>query len=147
MPFFAVAQLDLDVPPEVAFDTLADYPTWKDWMPRSFVVASPADTPHHLGKRFAIKVAGLPFASSIQVTAMERPRVLAWSGGMRGVLRGHHEFRFESNGKGGTTVHSREKWSGVLAPLLRPGLKPAAEKIGREQLAGLAAACRAKGSR
>jgi hypothetical protein len=142
MPFFAEALIEMDVPPEVAFDRLADHATWKDWMPRSFVVASPAETPLHLGKRLAVKVARLPFASSIEVTALERPRVVAWCGGMPGVLRGRHEFRFESNGKGGTTVRSREEWSGVIARLVRPALKAAAERIGRQQLEGLAAACR-----
>jgi hypothetical protein len=143
MSFVAEAWIEIDVPPEVAFDKLADYPTWKDWMPRSFAVASPADAPHAMGKRFAVRIAGLPFASSIVVTALDRPRAIAWAGGVRGVLRGDHEFRFSGDGKGGTKVHSYETWSGMLAPLLRPVLKSAAERVGREQLAGLAAACRA----
>jgi hypothetical protein len=146
MPYLAEARIEIDVAPEVAFDTLADHRAWRDWMPRSFVVASPADTPHHLGKRFAIRVAGLPVPSWIEITTFERPRTLAWSGGPRGLLHGHHEFRLTSNGKGGTLVHSCETWSGVLARLLRPLVKPAAERIGGEQLAGLASACRrAKG--
>jgi uncharacterized protein YndB with AHSA1/START domain len=143
MAFVAEAWIDIDVPPEVAFDALADHSRWKEWMPRSFAVASRADSPHHLGKRFAMKVAGMPVASSIEVTALDRPRTLTWSGGQRGVLRGEHEFRFASDGKGGTRVHSHETWSGALAPLLRPFVKRAAEKIGREQLEGLARACAA----
>ena len=144
MPFLAEARVDIDAPPEVVFDTLADHPSWKDWMPRSFVVASPATGPHYVGNRFTVRVAGLPFPSSIKIVAFDKPRMLAWAGGARGVLHGHHEFRLSSNGKGGTTVVSSERWSGIVARLVRPVLKAAAERVGREQLDGLTRGCRSR---
>jgi hypothetical protein len=144
MPFVAEAHIDIDAAPEVVFDTLLDPPTWKDWMPRSFQVASPADGPHRPGKRFRMRVARAPFASTIELTIADRPREVAWCGGVRGVLHADHRFRFSADGRGGTHVHSHETWSGALAAVLRPILKRGAERVGREQLAGLASACRAK---
>jgi hypothetical protein len=144
MPFVTEAHIDIDVAPELAFDTLLDHPTWKDWMPPSFRVASPADGPHRLGHRFRVRVAGAPFASSIELTIADRPHEIAWCGGVRGVLHADHRFRFSGDGKGGTHVHSHETWSGALARFLRPVLARAAERVGREQLAGLATACRAR---
>lgn len=144
MSFVAEARIEIDASPEVVFEKLADHRTWMDWMPPSFTPAVRAEVPHYVGKRFGVKIAGLPVASTIQITSLERPRLIAWTGGMRGLLRGHHEFHIASDGKGGTVVRSVETWSGVLAPVLRPMLKPAAERIGSEQLAGLVAACRAR---
>jgi hypothetical protein len=138
MPFVAEAFLSLDVSPEVAFDTLADHPSWKDWMPRSFAPISKADGPLRAGTKIKMRVAGAP--ATIEVTIVERAKEIQWCGGVRGLLRAEHSFHFESDGKGGTKVHSHEIWRGALAPLLRIFVKPRAEKIGSEQLAGLASA-------
>jgi uncharacterized protein YndB with AHSA1/START domain len=146
MSFIAEASIDLDVPPETAFDVLLDHPRWPEWMPRSFEVASPADSPLHVGKRFRIRIARAPFASPLEVTVVNRPSEITWCGGRRGILYAEHRFLFSADGKGGTRVHSRETWSGPLAPLVRPILQPGAERVGRQQLAGLAAASRARKS-
>jgi hypothetical protein len=144
MSFLAEARIEIDVPPETAFDVLLDHPRWPEWMPRSFEVASLGDSPLRLGQRFPIRIARAPFASTLEVTVVNRPSEIAWCGGRRGVLYGEHRFLFSANGKGGTQVHSHETWSGALAPLLRPILLPGAERVGRQQLAGLAAGCRAR---
>ena len=141
MAFVAEAFLSLDVPPEVAFDALADHPSWAGWMPRSFIPVSRADGPLRAGKKLRMKIAGAPVASTIVVTVVERAREITWCGGVRGLLRAEHRFLFESDGKGGTKIHSHETWRGALAPLLKHVVKPAAERVGSEQLAGLAAAC------
>jgi hypothetical protein len=143
MSFIAEARIDIDVPPETAFDVLLQHPKWPDWMPRSFEVPSPADSPLHVGKRFRVRIARAPFASTIEVTVVNRPGEITWCGGRRGLLYAEHRFLFSSDGNGGTRVHSHETWSGALAPLLRPLLQPGAERVGSQQLAGLAAACRA----
>lgn len=138
--FVAEAFLSLDVPPEVAFDALADHPSWKDWMPRSFKPVSKADGPLRPGKRLKMKIVGAP--ATIEVTVVERAKEITWCGGVRGLLRAEHRFLFESDGKGGTKVHSHETWRGALAPIVRRFIKPRAEKIGSQQLAGLASAVR-----
>jgi hypothetical protein len=141
MSFVAEARIHIDVSPEVAFDKLLDFPTWKDWMPRSFAPASPASGPHQVGHRFHVRIAHAPVASPIEITVADRPREITWCGGRRGVLFGEHHFYFSDDGRGGTEVRSSETWSGLLAPVLRPLLQRAAERVGRQQLRGLAKAC------
>lgn len=138
--FIAEAFVSLDVPPEVAFDRLADHPSWNEWMPRSFRPLSKATSPLREGERIKMRITGLP--ATIEVTRVDRAKEIQWCGGVRGLLRAEHSFHFESDGKGGTKIHSHETWKGALAPLVRPFIKPRAEKIGSEQLAGLAKACK-----
>lgn len=144
MAFRAEAELTLPVSPEAAFDALADYPSWKRWMPRSFVPVSTHDGPLRKGDRIRVKVGGAPVASTLEVTAASRAAEIIWCGGARGLLYAEHRFSFEAR-DGGTRVRSVETWRGALAPLLRFVVKPAAERVGRQQLAGLARAVSREG--
>jgi hypothetical protein len=143
MSFIAEASITLPVSPEVAFDALRDHPSWKAWMPRSFVPASKLGRPLEEGDVIRVRVAGAPFASKIAVVVVERAREITWAGGIRGVLHGRHRFLFEPH-EGGTRVRSAETWSGVLATLTRPALSRAASKVGAQQLRGLEAHCMSK---
>jgi hypothetical protein len=87
-----------------------------------------------------VKLFGSPVPVSIRVVVVDRARELTWGGGVRGVLRGKHRFLFEPRGESSVEVRSVETWSGAISPLLRRVLLPLAERIGREQLAGLAKA-------
>ena len=136
----AEASVSLECSPEVAFDALADHPSWNDWMPGSFKSLSKADGPLRPGRKIKMRIVGAP--ATIEVTVCERAKEITWCGGVRGLLRAEHRFLFESDGKGGTKVHSCETWKGALAPIVRPFIKPRAEKIGSQQLAGLARAVR-----
>jgi hypothetical protein len=138
MSFVAEASRTLGVPPEVAFDRLADHPSWKEWMPRSFTPLSPARGALRVGDRLRMRIARAPFPAVIEVTVVERAKEIAWRGGVAGVLHAEHRFLFESDGKGGTRVRSVETWRGALAAVLRRFVRPVAERIGAEQLDGLA---------
>ena len=142
MFFVAEAELTIDAPPQRIFDRLADFASWPDWMPRSFVPVVRAGEPSslRLGDRFRVKVGGSRFASTLRITMMERPREIAWRGGLRGVLWAEHRFVLEPDGDRRTRVRSIETWRGALAGLMRRIVKPLAEKIGGQQLAGLAKA-------
>jgi hypothetical protein len=74
---------------------------------------------------------------SIRVVVVDRARELTWGGGVPGVLTGSHRFLFEPRGESSVEVRSIETWSGMMSPVLRRHLLPLAERIGREQLAGL----------
>lgn len=138
MSFVAKGTRRLPVTPEVAFDRLADLGSWPSWMPSSFRPSGrPAGT-LRLGQKFFVKIAGVPIASRLEVTEVRRPKELAWSGGVPGVLWANHQFFFEADGAGSTVVVSHETWSGLLAPFVRRVVKPQAERIGGQQLEALA---------
>ena len=68
---------------------------------------------------------------------VDRPRELTWGGGVRGLLRGEHRFLFEPKGDSSVEVRSVETWSGAIVSLVRRVLVPAAERVGKDQLAAL----------
>lgn len=136
MPYTIELSIDLEVTPEVAFDTLCDHDSWPSWMPSaSFRPVGQSMGLLHVGGEFRISIERMP-ASSARVTVVDRAREISWSGGFKGVLWADHAFFFEPLGKG-TRVRSVETWSGVIAPLLKPLLKPGAHRVGKAQLAGL----------
>jgi hypothetical protein len=138
MSFVAKGTRRLPVSPEVAFDRLADLGSWSSWMPSSFRPVGRAAGTLRLGLRFKVKIAGVPVASPIEVTEVRRPKELAWSGGLPGVLWANHQFFFEADGPDATTVVSHETWSGLLAPFVQRILQPRAERVGGQQLEALA---------
>jgi hypothetical protein len=140
MSFIAEASIILSVSPEIAFDALRDHPSWKKWMPRSFVPTSDLGRPLEEGDVIRVRVAGAPFASKIRVVVIDRAREITWAGGIRGVLHGRHRFLFEPHERG-TRVTSAETWSGAVAAITRPALSRAASKVGLQQLRGLERAC------
>ena len=142
MSFLAQAELTIDAPPQRVFDRLADFATWSSWMPKSFVpvVRGGTPSPLRLGDRIRVKVGGAPFASTLKLSALESPREIAWKGGLRGVLWAEHRFVLEADGDRRTRVRSIETWHGALAGVAKRIVKPLAEKIGKEQLSGLARA-------
>jgi hypothetical protein len=138
MSFVAAAERTIEAPPQRVFDRLADFSTWASWMPRSFVpVMRGARSPLRLGDRVRVKIGGAPVASTLKISVHDRPRELAWRGGVRGVLWAEHRFVFEADGDHRTRVRSIETWHGALAGVLRRIIEPTAVRIGGQQLAGL----------
>jgi hypothetical protein len=139
MSFIAQASRRVAAPPEALFDKLADFSSWFDWMPKTF---RPTAGPRRVLRerdRMRIRIDGAPISSPIRVSVVDRPREVAWTGGVRGILWAEHRFLFTAADDGGTEARSVETWSGVMAPVLRPIVKRVAERIGREQLEALAA--------
>jgi len=145
MVFIAQAERALDVSPEVAFDRLANHASWFEWMPASFRPVGRSKGPLRKGDSIRVRIAGMPMAAKLFVSVTRRPEgkdgapsgEITWTGGIPGVLFAEHRFLFEPR-EGGTRVRSVETWRVALAPLLRGAIKSQAEKIGSEQLAGLA---------
>jgi len=137
--FLAEGSRVIPVSPEIAFDKLADFSSWKDWMPRSFRPSRgrARTTTLREGDRVRVRIAGAPVASSIEIATVDRPREISWRGGPRGVLHAHHRFLFEPHAEG-TLVRSVESWEGPLAAIFRFLIRPGAERIGGQQLAALA---------
>lgn len=141
MPFLAEASLEIAVAPDVAFDKLLDFSTWASWMPPSFrpVSAARQSGPLRVGERISVRIGRSPFPSPLTVSIVDRPRTIAWRGGVGKLLFAEHVFRFEAKGDA-TVVRSQELWDGRIAPALRPVVKRLAERVGREQLEALARA-------
>jgi hypothetical protein len=136
MSFVAEASIVLDVPPEVAFDKLADHASWHAWMPATFRPQGRSRGNLKKGDKLSVRIARMPFASPIKVYVVDRPGEITWGGRVPGVIGARHRFLFEAEGKG-TRVRSVETWEGPLDRVLRRVIKPLAEKIGGEQLAAL----------
>jgi len=139
MSFLAEASRIVAASPQAAFDRLADHASWKDWMPPGFRPVGPSVGVLRPGARLLVRIAGAPIATPIEVTVVEPGVEIAWRGG-NGLLRGNHRFLFERAEADRTRVRSVETWDGLFAALAQPFVKPVAERVGREQLAGLARA-------
>lgn len=139
MSFLAEASIEVPVPPEEAFDALADHASWPSWMPATFAPVGPSPGTLRAGDRILVKIARSPFASPIHILRVDRPREIAWGGGAPGISA-EHRFLFEPSGNGGTRILSVELWTGLLAPILKPIVKRVAERVGAEQLRGIAKA-------
>src|SRR4051812_4330621 len=107
MPLVAEASLDLEVSPTVAFDTLTDHSLWPTWMPRSFLPVGASPGVLAVGQTVAVRISGMPVASTLHIDHVDRPTQVGWSGGVRGLMFGDHRFIFEANGVG-TRVRSVE---------------------------------------
>jgi Polyketide cyclase / dehydrase and lipid transport len=145
LPYTVTEHLDVDVSPAVAFDTLTDHDSWPEWMPSSFLPVGPSLGTLRVGLIPRVRINGLPFATPIEVTVVDRPREITWTGGSAS-LRAVHTFLFAARDNG-TRVTSTETWSGWLAWLLMPALRPGAGRVARTQLAGIKKGAMARASK
>jgi hypothetical protein len=139
--FVAAAErvCDAGVDADEAFGRLRDFPGWAAWMPESFRPVSGPNRALVVGDQVVVRIAGARFPTKLDVVevtadAVRGARAIAWTGGVRGVLSAVHRFVFDGDAR---CVRSVETWTGALAPVARPIVRPIAERIGREQLTGL----------
>jgi hypothetical protein len=139
MPYVVRASRKLNVSARVAFDRLADFDAWSEWMPASF---RPVGKVGRLseGKFFRVKISGMPVASKCEVSVFKDAEEITWRGGVKSLLLAEHRFLFVRSGDDEVEVQSVEAWHGALARLLKFGIAPAADRIGNQQLDALAAA-------
>lgn len=123
MAFVAQASRTLNVKPEIAFDKLADFSSWAEWMPPSFRPISKKESALRVGDRVRVKISGAPAPATLEVTVVDRAREITWCGGPSGILRAEHRFLFEPHGDG-TRVRSVETWRGALSPICASSFNP-----------------------
>lgn len=145
MSFTVTEQLEVEVDAEIAFDTLADHGSWREWMPGSFRPVGESLGTLEVGAAPRVRIEGLPFATPLPVVVFDRPREITWEGGPSW-LHGRHTFLFEATASG-VRITSRETWSGPIAALLEPILRRGAARVGRAQLAGIRKGALARPSR
>ena len=130
MSFVARAEIVIEAPVERVFDRLTDLAAWPSWMPGSFVpVFRGKPAPLALGTRFRVRIVGAPVPAALRISLLERPRQIAWTGGVPALLRAEHRFTLEAEGPARTRVRSVETWTGALAlvSLTKRFVKPLAE--------------------
>jgi hypothetical protein len=140
MPFVVSASRTLPVSARTAFDRLASYDEWHEWMPASFRPAGKKIGRLANGKSFRVKINGMPVAAKCNVSGFKDGEELTWSGGVKSLFMAEHRFLFIPKGDDQVEVQSIEAWHGILARLLKFKIAPDATKVGNEQLEALAAA-------
>jgi hypothetical protein len=113
-------------------------------MPASFRPSGASTGTLRERAKLRVRLLGMPLPVSIQVSIVRRPQEIAWRGGVPGLFLGDHHFFFEPKGAAEVTVRSVETWTGVLASLLKRRIRRDAERIGSEQLEGLASSLATK---
>jgi hypothetical protein len=134
MSLVADAEHTVAGPIEAVFQRFIDYPTWSEWMPKSFRPLRGPARALRSGDVIFMRIVGAP--SLIKIDKVDGPREVVWSGGLPGLLRARHSFVFESVGPATTRIRSVEPWTGILTmpSPVSSRLKAAASKVGRAQL-------------
>lgn len=140
MSFVVRTSRDLTASADVAFDRLADFSSWNDWMPDSFRPYGDANGSLSIGRKIQVLIDGLSGPAKLEVSRFQRPIEIAWRGGLPGMLWAEHRFVFEENEHGGVRVSSIETWSGFLTIFLKRFLERTSLRVGGEQLEALSRA-------
>src|SRR4051812_5484490 len=92
-PITATKTIEIDAPPEAAYDVIARVEDWPRWNPEVKVVE--IDGEFAEGATFRWRAGGTRLVSEVQEA--ERGRVAAWTGRTMGV-KAVHVYRFERRG-------------------------------------------------
>ena len=116
-PAIAVAEAEILAWPEAVWDLVADIGRWPEWNPD--VKTAVLDGPVAEGSTFRWKAG--PSTITSQLIAVERPRLIAWTGSTMGIRAVHvwHVRAVEER----TLVRSEESWEGPLPFVLRGMLR------------------------
>jgi len=103
-----------------------EWPSWQPFITKARIASDYENLSCGSRIRFSLMAGGpasLPLTAA--VTEFDRPRRLAWTGGLHGWFYAEHSFDFEDQGGGVTRVVSRERFTGHLLPLVLLVVPPA----------------------
>jgi hypothetical protein len=132
-PVRSRAEIDIEVPPQVAWEVLTRFESWPTWNPDVKSMSFPG--PLAPGTEFRWKAGPGTIVSTLE--QVEAPRYIAWRGRTL-TIDAYHEWWLEPR-NGGTHVRTEESFSGLLARLLRRSLQKTLDKSfedGLERLKG-----------
>jgi hypothetical protein len=117
------AQVDIDASPERVWQVLTDFPAYPEWNPFMTSASGRPTT----GSRLVVHlqpVGGRAFTMRPTVLEATPGRRLRWLGhlGVAGIFDGEHSFTIEPHGDGHTRLAQRERFRGLLVPLLARSL-------------------------
>lgn len=110
------SSIEIAAPPSEVWDVLADFAGWAAW---NDVMSEVRATPRIGGAiSFRIQIDGLPaLPIHAKIREWDETRALAWGGGVRHLVTGHHFMRLEPIAETKTWVSHGEDFHG-LVPLL-----------------------------
>jgi hypothetical protein len=119
MSFEVLATTDINAPPPVVWRVLTDVHSWAAWS--TWLVWEGGAMKK--GERVQLRLTppdGGGYAFSPEVLILEEDRHLAWVGrtGLPGVFDGEHHFVLTPTATG-TRLENRERYSGLLSPLMQ----------------------------
>ncbi|QIT56628.1 SRPBCC domain-containing protein [Aquisalimonas sp. 2447] len=114
-----VTEVHIQAAPAAVWRVLLDFPAYPLWNPLITAIEGHADT----GERLEITVAlpdRRPMRFRPEVLRVLPEQELSWLGrlGVPGLFDGEHRFELEPTEDGDTLLRHREKFSGILLPLL-----------------------------
>ena len=112
-PALAQAETEIAADPETVWEVLTGLESWPSWNPdvRSVSVEGALEP----GTVFSWKAGRATITSTLR--AVERPRLLGWTGKTTGI-RAVHVWSLEAR-DGGTFARTEESWDGLLVRILR----------------------------
>lgn len=116
-------QIHIRVSPQQVWSVLTDFASYPEWNPFVQSIAGELKQGGLLNVQVQ-PVGGSAMRFRPQLLTVQPQRALVWRGRflMPGVFDGEHSFLLEPNTEGVTLIH-RERFSGLLVPLLRRSLE------------------------
>jgi hypothetical protein len=117
------AEIEINAPPERVWAVLTDFGSFPDWNPFIRSISGDVATGSQLEVRME-PPEGRAMTFKPAVLKTEPNRELAWLGrlGLPGIFDGEHHFELQPR-NGGTLFVQREKFTGILVPLLGGALE------------------------
>ncbi len=114
-----VTEITIRAAPDAVWRVLLDFPEYPRWNPFITHIQGRADT----GERLHVTIqppGRRPMRFRPEVLRALPGQELSWLGrlGVPGLFDGEHRFELERADEGGTLLRHREKFSGILLPLL-----------------------------
>ena len=118
-----LSEIEIDAPIGDVWDVLTRFEDFPEWNP--FIRAAEGEVKVNGKIRVTVQPPGRrPMTFSPRLLVVDPPRELRWRGrvGFQGVFDGEHGFRLESAGPRRTRVVQRERFTGILVPVMGKGL-------------------------
>jgi hypothetical protein len=124
------ASIVIQAPAKVVWEVLTDAPRWVDWN----TTVDRVDGDIVRGGKITVHAKVSPGrAFPVTVSELIAPRRMVWTGGMPfGLFRGERTFTIEDRGSGTVQFAMKERFSGLLSPLITrsmPDLQPSFDEF------------------
>jgi len=139
-PVVGSSEIEIAVPPKLAWDVLTDFQSWPSWNPAVTEVSMNGG--HTEGSTFRWRAGPGTITSTIQ--EVDAPRRIVWSGTSFGI-KAIHVHTLEGQ-NGGTLVRTEESYDGLVARVLHGRLKKTLNATLEGGLASLKAEAERRGT-